>query len=332
MRRPLVGQHRRGGARRAGRTGSGCRRRRRRYPLRPGRTRRRGSTCRPAGSGSGEGRAPGCRAVSAGDVAAIRAEATGAGYPRSRCSPRSRTPRSPTIEIGPLTAPHLRADGRRRRGAGRLDRRPLHRGHGRHLPRGDLPDGHQAGHRRHHRRPPHVRRLAHWETVDSPIDIIAVWEGGLQFSGGFIGAIIFGLPFFRRWDRLTRWRRARRLRLRPRHRPRHRPHRLLRGGRALRSHHRLLPRRPLRRRPTREGLEPQFPTPADLQLDGVGTVFHQTALYEFLYLLVLFGVLTLLIRRRPPVATAHRRLLLRLRRLPVLVRQPPGERRDGRWA
>ena len=30
--------------------------------------------------------------------------------------------------------------------------------------------------------------------------------------------------------------------------------------------------------PTREGLEPQFPTPADLQLNGVGTVFHQTAL------------------------------------------------------
>ena len=47
--------------------------------------------------------------------------------------------------------------------------------------------------------------LSHWEDVESPVDIIAVWEGGLQFSGGFLGAIIFGIPFFRRWDRRTRW-------------------------------------------------------------------------------------------------------------------------------
>ena len=47
--------------------------------------------------------------------------------------------------------------------------------------------------------------LSHWDQIDSPLDLIAVWEGGLQFSGGFLGAIIFGLPFFRRWDRRTRW-------------------------------------------------------------------------------------------------------------------------------
>jgi phosphatidylglycerol:prolipoprotein diacylglycerol transferase len=146
--------------------------------------------------------------------------------------------------------------------------------------------------------------MSNWDTVDSPIDVIAVWEGGLQFSGGFIGAIIFGLPWFRRLDRLTRWR-------------------VLDGfayglaiglaiGRigcyAVGEHFGRTTSFFLGVRydggPTREGLEPQFPTPADLQLDGVGTVFHQTALYEFIYLLVLFGILTLLIRRRPPVATA----------------------------
>jgi phosphatidylglycerol:prolipoprotein diacylglycerol transferase len=146
--------------------------------------------------------------------------------------------------------------------------------------------------------------MSNWEAVESPIDVIAVWEGGLQFSGGFIGAIIFGLPWFRRLDRLTRWR-------------------VLDGfayglaiglaiGRigcyAVGEHFGRTTSFVLGVRydggPTREGLEPQFPTPADLQLDGVGTVFHQTALYEFIYLLALFGILTLLIRRRPPVATA----------------------------
>ena len=31
--------------------------------------------------------------------------------------------------------------------------------------------------------------VAHWDQIDSPLDLIAVWEGGLQFSGGFLGAI-----------------------------------------------------------------------------------------------------------------------------------------------
>ena len=39
-----------------------------------------------------------------------------------------------------------------------------------------------------------------------PIDVIAVWEGGLQFSGGFIAAILVGAPSFRRWPTTTRWR------------------------------------------------------------------------------------------------------------------------------
>ena len=48
--------------------------------------------------------------------------------------------------------------------------------------------------------------LTHTDQIDSPVDVIAVWEGGLQFSGGFIAAVLFGLPTFRKWTRLTRWR------------------------------------------------------------------------------------------------------------------------------
>lgn len=47
--------------------------------------------------------------------------------------------------------------------------------------------------------------LTHLDDLDSPIDVIAIWEGGLQFSGGFIAAVIFGFPVFRHWTRLTRW-------------------------------------------------------------------------------------------------------------------------------
>ena len=37
----------------------------------------------------------------------------------------------------------------------------------------------------------------HCDQIEHPIDVIAVWEGGLQFSGGFIAAIVVGLPIFR---------------------------------------------------------------------------------------------------------------------------------------
>jgi len=48
--------------------------------------------------------------------------------------------------------------------------------------------------------------LTHTDQIDSPLDIIAVWKGGLQFSGGFLAAIAVGIPTFRRWSRTTRWR------------------------------------------------------------------------------------------------------------------------------
>ncbi len=145
--------------------------------------------------------------------------------------------------------------------------------------------------------------LSHLEQIDNPIDVIAVWEGGLQFSGGFLGAIVFGVPFFRRWDRRTRW--------------------IALDGYAyglslglaigrigcysVGEHFGSTTSFFLGTRydggSTREGLGTLFPTAGDFQANGVGTVFHNTALYEFGYLLVLFGILGLLIRRNVGPAT-----------------------------
>lgn len=48
--------------------------------------------------------------------------------------------------------------------------------------------------------------LSHLDQIENPIDVIAVWEGGIQFSGGFIAAILFGFPTFRKWSPKLRWR------------------------------------------------------------------------------------------------------------------------------
>ena len=137
---------------------------------------------------------------------------------------------------------------------------------------------------------------SHWEDVESPIDVIAVWEGGLQFSGGFLGAILFGIPFFRRWERRTRWI-------------------ALDGfayglsiglgiGRigcyAVGEHFGRTTDFFLATR--YDGGSVREDTLGDVPL-VVGTTFHQTALYEFLYMLVLFVVLGLVLRRRPSPGT-----------------------------
>jgi phosphatidylglycerol:prolipoprotein diacylglycerol transferase len=133
----------------------------------------------------------------------------------------------------------------------------------------------------------------HTDQIENPIDVIAIWEGGIQFSGGFIAALVVGLPFFRRWPRLTRWR-------------------VLDGyalglsiGLALgrvgcysvgehfgRTTDFFLASR-------YDGGEVREPTLGDLPLTP-GTTFHNTSLYEFLYLIVLFAVLggTVLAARR----------------------------------
>ncbi|MEO7555256.1 MAG: prolipoprotein diacylglyceryl transferase family protein [Acidimicrobiales bacterium] len=47
--------------------------------------------------------------------------------------------------------------------------------------------------------------ITHWSEIGNPLDLIAVWKGGLQFSGGFIAAVGVGIPTFRTWSKAVRW-------------------------------------------------------------------------------------------------------------------------------
>jgi phosphatidylglycerol:prolipoprotein diacylglycerol transferase len=142
--------------------------------------------------------------------------------------------------------------------------------------------------------------LSHTDEIHSALDLIAVWKGGLQFSGGFVFAVIAGYPVYRRWNRLTRW------------------HSLdgyaygltigLAIGRigctSVGEHFGRLSSFPLaveyRGGSVREG------TIGDLPLVK-GMVFHQTAIYELIYLALLFVFLTWLLyvrKTRPRPGTA----------------------------
>ena len=142
--------------------------------------------------------------------------------------------------------------------------------------------------------------LSHTDQIDSPLDVIAVWQGGLQFSGGFVFAVIAGYPVYRHWNRLTRW------------------HSLdgyaygltigLAIGRiactSVGEHFGRLTSFPLAVR--YDGGSVRETTLGDLPLQK-GMVFHQTAIYELMYLLVLFVFLSWLMhlrKERPPAGTA----------------------------
>jgi prolipoprotein diacylglyceryl transferase len=132
--------------------------------------------------------------------------------------------------------------------------------------------------------------ITHWDQIESPIDLIAVWNGGLQFSGGFIAAVLVGFPTFRRWSRTVRWSNLDGF-----------AYGLTIGlalgrigcisvGEHFGSQSNWLLAVDFRGGTTRE--------PAT-----IGDHFHNTAIYELLFLLVLFGLMTLLMRRRPTPAT-----------------------------
>jgi phosphatidylglycerol:prolipoprotein diacylglycerol transferase len=139
--------------------------------------------------------------------------------------------------------------------------------------------------------------VSHWDELESPMEAFAIWQGGLQFSGGFVFAVIAGFPIYRHWNRLTRW------------------HSLdgyayglaigLAIGRigcyAVGEHFGSFTSFPLAVR--YDGGSVRESTIGDVPLD-VGMVFHQTALYELLYMLVLFGILAYLRARRPGPAVA----------------------------
>ena len=47
--------------------------------------------------------------------------------------------------------------------------------------------------------------VTHLDELESPLEAFAIWQGGLQFSGGFVFAVIAGYPIYHHWNRLTRW-------------------------------------------------------------------------------------------------------------------------------
>jgi phosphatidylglycerol:prolipoprotein diacylglycerol transferase len=136
--------------------------------------------------------------------------------------------------------------------------------------------------------------VTHLDQIDSPLDVVAVWQGGLQFSGGFILAILVGIPVVRKWGRLLRWRMLDAVitglalgicigRL---------------GCYAVGEH--------LGRDSTSFFLAVRYEGGATREGPPLlGQTIHNAALYEFLHLGVLTGLLLwLVVRRRAPAGTA----------------------------
>jgi phosphatidylglycerol:prolipoprotein diacylglycerol transferase len=142
--------------------------------------------------------------------------------------------------------------------------------------------------------------LTHTDELSSPWEAFAIWQGGLQFSGGFVFAVIAGYPVYRHWNRLTRW-----------HSLDGYAYGLAIGlgiGRigcyAVGEHF---------------GGETSFPLAVRFDGGSVrettlgttnlepGMVFHQTALYELIYMVVLFLLLSYVLygrKERPGPGTA----------------------------
>lgn len=137
--------------------------------------------------------------------------------------------------------------------------------------------------------------LSHFDQIDSPLDLVAIWKGGLQFSGGFVAAVIVGFPVYRRWNRVTRWNSL--------------------DGYALGLSVGLALGRVAcysvgehfgRTTSFVLGVRYEGGSAREETLGGsplrVGDVFHQTALYELLYLVAIFGVMAyaLYVRKAKP--------------------------------
>jgi phosphatidylglycerol:prolipoprotein diacylglycerol transferase len=135
--------------------------------------------------------------------------------------------------------------------------------------------------------------VTHWSEIDSPVDVIAVWEGGLQFSGGFVAALAYAWPALRAWHPLDRWRLLDGLALG------------LTVGLALGRVGCYSVGEHLGG-PTEFALATRYEG-GDTR-EGplvIGQVVHNTSLYEFLHLAVLAALLGwLLVRRRPTPGVA----------------------------
>ena len=139
--------------------------------------------------------------------------------------------------------------------------------------------------------------ITHFDQIDSPLDVIAVWKGGLQFSGGFIAAVLVGMPTFRKWTRAVRWSNldgyAFGLTIG------------LAFGRvgctSVGEHFGKLSTFFLAVRYDGGSVREETLGPNHRLV--VGDTFHNTAIYELLFLLVLFTGLALLQRRKPSPGT-----------------------------
>jgi phosphatidylglycerol:prolipoprotein diacylglycerol transferase len=47
--------------------------------------------------------------------------------------------------------------------------------------------------------------LSNLESISSPVDVVAVWEGGLQFTGGLLAAAVAAPLLTRSWPKAQRW-------------------------------------------------------------------------------------------------------------------------------
>lgn len=46
--------------------------------------------------------------------------------------------------------------------------------------------------------------VTHLASLDNPLEVVAIWQGGLQFSGGFLAAVAVVAPTMRRWPAALR--------------------------------------------------------------------------------------------------------------------------------
>lgn len=131
--------------------------------------------------------------------------------------------------------------------------------------------------------------ITNYDEVGSFWNAFAIWQGGLQFTGGAILAVLVALPLVRHWAPLKRWRFADAAALG-----------LILGqaiGRlgciAVGEHFGGATTFPLAMRWL--GGRALEPVPVE-----VGGLFHNTSAYEMAHLLVLFVALVLVLRRSDP--------------------------------
>lgn len=127
--------------------------------------------------------------------------------------------------------------------------------------------------------------LSHLGEIDTPLDVVAVWKGGLAFTGGFVAAGAVAVIALRRWPPARRWQIADGMALG------------LTAGLAIGRVGCLAVGEHLGG-PTSFLLGMRYLGGATVEGPlRVGVVYHNTALYELVHLAVLAGVLWWLLRR-----------------------------------